>query len=173
MKNLKNLNINYEVLPVSVGDAAALLDIYTYYVRETTITFDLNVPTIAEFAERITKLSRDFPFLKLLADGKIVGFAYAHVFYEKEAYIHTAESTIYIDRDYHGKGAGRVLYGALLEQLRDEKGIEQVIAVITAENAQSAAFHKAMGFEERGRLLGVGRKFGRNLDTLYMQKQLA
>lgn len=35
---------------VTADDAAALLEIYAYYVEKTAITYEYDVPSVAEFA---------------------------------------------------------------------------------------------------------------------------
>ena len=52
-------------------------------------------------------------------------------------------------------------------------GARQVIAVIAdTGGGASAALHRRFGFTQAGLLSGVGRKHGRWIDTLLMQKEL-
>ena len=70
-----------------------------------------------------------------------------------------------------GRGVGRALLSALLVRA-EAAGFRQMIAVIGGAEPASAALHAALGFGEAGRLSGVGFKFGRWLDVLYMQRTL-
>ena len=80
-------------------DAARLLEIYAYYVTDTAITFEYDVPTPDEFAGRVAHTLKRYPYLILEADGAIQGYAYAGPFVGRAAYDHSSELSIYLDRD--------------------------------------------------------------------------
>lgn len=89
-----------EMIRVATGkDAADLLEIYSYYVEETAITFEYDVPTTEEFAERIRNISKKYPYLVWEENGKILGYAYANTFKDRVAYDWSVETTIYVKKD--------------------------------------------------------------------------
>lgn len=94
-------------------DAGKLLEIYTPYVRETAITLEQTVPSADEFRTRIENTLKNYPYLVAEEDGKIVGYAYGSSFHSRESYKHSAEVSIYVDREYHGQGIGKMLYQTL------------------------------------------------------------
>ena len=96
-----------------VEDAARLLEIYAYYVEKTAITFDYEVPSLEEFGARIDRIKERYPYLVIVRDGVIEGYAYAGVFKDRDAYDRSCEMTIYLDRNATGSGLGRKLYTAL------------------------------------------------------------
>ena len=110
-------------------DAGRILEIYSYYVENTAITFEIDVPSPDELKKRITKTLARYPYLVLEEDGRIEGYAYAGVFYDRAAYDHSCEVTIYLDRNSHGKGYGRLLYGELEKELK-ARGIINLYACI-------------------------------------------
>ena len=69
-----------KIRSATVEDAEALLSIYAPYVRETAITFEYDVPSIAEFRERIAGVLKRYPYLVAIADNAILGYAYAGAF---------------------------------------------------------------------------------------------
>ena len=101
-------------------DAPALLGIYAPYVRDTAITFEYEAPSEAEFARRISDTLKKYPYLVLEDGGEVLGYAYASVFKARAAYAWAVETTIYLRRDAHGKGYGRLLYTALEEEHRSQ-----------------------------------------------------
>jgi len=101
----------------------------------------------------------------------VLAYAYATQFRDRPAYAHTCENSIYVAPDAVGHGIGRRLLSALIEAARNA-GFEQMIAVIGGGEPSSVALHSKLGFEERGRMKEVGIKFGRKLDTVYMQLSL-
>ena len=94
-------------------DAAALLEIYRPYVEETAITFEYDVPSEEEFARRIRTVLRKYPYIIAEAEGKITGYAYVSRFHERKAYDWLVETSVYVARDFRGKGAGSALYARL------------------------------------------------------------
>jgi phosphinothricin acetyltransferase len=159
------------------ADASALLAIYAPYVEQTAITFELEVPSVDEFERRIAStLENGYPYLVLEDDGRIVGYAYASLHHGRAAYAHSAEVSIYLDREARGQGHGRALYDSLEHELR-RRGVTNLYACITSVSGDdpyatldSVRFHEHMGYEHVGLFHGCGRKFGRWYDTAWMEK---
>jgi phosphinothricin acetyltransferase len=156
-----------------LDDARALLDIYAPYVLTTWITFETQVPSLAEFRGRIEqyRFTRGFPYKVAELDGGIAGYAYAHPYHEREAYRFTAETSVYIKQDCRRGGIGTELYQAVLKDLK-QSGFHAVIAVLSYPNEASKRFHEKLGFHETGCLHEVGYKFDRWLDTGFLEKIL-
>ena len=89
--------------------AQALLDIYRYYVENTAITFECEVPSLAEFCQRIENISSRYPYLVWEEEGNIMGYAYAAPFKNRGAYDWAVETTIYVARDARHNGGGSIL----------------------------------------------------------------
>ena len=56
----------------TVDDAQSILDIYSYYVKKTAITFEYEVPSVEEFANRIRSTLEKYPYIVALQDEKII-----------------------------------------------------------------------------------------------------
>ena len=96
-----------EIRPVRLEDANALLRIYAPYVLETTVTFEYEVPSLSEFQDRIKKITQDFPYYVAVEDHKIIGYAYAGRYKERQAYDWGCELSIYLNyryRSHHRHG---------------------------------------------------------------------
>lgn len=102
----------------TLADAPRILEIYAYYVEHTVITFEYDVPSLAEFEGRMRAIMQKYPYLVIERDGRIEGYAYAHAFVGRAAYDWAAELTIYLDHDARRGGLGRVLYEALADRLK-------------------------------------------------------
>lgn len=151
------------------ADAEAIAAIYAHHVRHGTATFDTVPRTVPETQARIAACREGgWPFLVATRDGEPVGYAYALPFRDRPAYAATCENSIYIRADHCGRGLGKALLTALLDAAR-AAGFRQMIAVIGGGERASVALHASLGFAPAGRLHAVGRKFGRWLDTVYMQ----
>ena len=85
-------------------DAKRIREIYSYYVNETAITFDYDVPSINYFEDSIEKINNEFSYLVLEDDNNIIGYSYAVMYKPRLAYRHSVEVTIYLDKDEKGHG---------------------------------------------------------------------
>ncbi len=158
------------------NDAERLLEIYAYYVKNTAISFEYEVPSVEEFRTRITNTLEKYPYLVLEEDGEVKGYSYAGVFKGRAAYDHCCEVTIYLDRDSKGKGYGRALYEKLEESL-SKLGIINLYACIADPITEdeyltnnSEHFHHHMGYTKVGEFHRCGYKFGRWYNMIWMEK---
>jgi len=156
-----------------VSDAEAVAVIYNYEVETSTATFDLVPRSIEAQREWITV--RSGAFSALVADDSaagVIGFAALSTYRDRAGYRTTVENSVYVHRDHQRRGIGRLLLGALLETARDS-GFHTVIARIDSQSSGSLALHESLGFVTVGIERQIGRKFGRWLDSVIMQKMLA
>jgi L-amino acid N-acyltransferase YncA len=154
-------------------DAPAIAAIYAHHVLHGTATFDTEPPTAEFWADKIAAIAaRGWPFVVAQDSDVIVGYAYATQFRDRAAYARTCENSIYVHPDRAGRGIGSALIGALLDAAR-ASGFSEMIAVIGGGEPASVALHTRAGFRLAGRMERVGEKFGRLLDTVYMQRTLS
>lgn len=160
------------VRTATADDAAAVQAIYAFHVEHGTATFDTVPPDEEFWRSKIDDVTaRGWPFLVIEHAGAVGGYAYATQFRDRPAYARTCEDSIYIAEGHTGEGLGTQLLGALVEAAR-ACGFEQMIAVAGGGEPASLAVHAKLGFVHAGRMRDVGYKFGRKLDTVYMQRGL-
>lgn len=148
-------------------DAAAVCALYNWYVRHGVQTFQYTPSTVEEYRENIAHTLQNAPFLLAeSADGRLQGFACAHLWHEREAYAWDVETTAYCASDCIGQGVGGRLYRALIALLK-KQGYYNAFALVTGSNCQSNNFHKALGFTKMGIEKRTGYKFGQWLDLDY------
>lgn len=160
------------------ADAEQLLEIYAYYVNHTAVSFEYQPPSLAEFQDRIERTLPHYPYLVAETGGVICGYAYAGPFVGRAACNWSCETSIYLDRTMRKMGAGRALYDALADRLR-EMGIVNLYACIACSDVpdeyldrNSPEFHAHMGFKEVGVFRNCGCKFGRWYHLIWMEKAL-
>ena len=162
-----------QIRPAHADDCPAIADIYAHHVRHGTASYETEPPDAAEMTRRMDRvLGSGWPWLVAQgSDGVLLGYAYATQFRDRAAYRFVCEDSIYIRHDARGQGVGKALLAALLEACT-AAGFRQMVAVIGGAEPASEALHASLGFTPAGRLFGIGRKHGRWLDTLYMQRAL-
>ena len=129
-------------------DAERLAEIYSYYVENTAVSFEYSAPTAEEFRERVRKISAKYPYLVCEKAGRIIGYVYAGRYSPRDAYNWTVTTSIYVDHECRRNGAGALLYRA------------------------SVRFHEKEGYEQVAWMKGVGKKFDRWYDLLWMEKKI-
>lgn len=152
-------------------DAAGCLEIYAPFADDTAISFEHEAPSLAEYAQRITRVNRTHSFLVAEQEGRIAGFAYAGVHRERLAYRWTCEVSVYLDRDVHGRGLGRALYETLFALL-ERQGYRMLLAGVTVPNPASVGLHRSLGFEEVGVYRRIGWKAGDWRDVMWLALRL-
>lgn len=158
--------------PFDWADIPAITSIYRHYVETTAITFDTEAPGEEAIAEKYAGLKRlGHPLIIAERAGKAVGYAYASFYRPRAAYRFTCEDSIYLNPAETGRGLGRLLLTELLTQSK-AFGFKQMLAVITADTANSIGLHEKFGFERVGYYSAVGYKFDRWHDIVHLQKTL-
>lgn len=161
-----------EIRSATADDAARICAIYNVYIATTTISFEEEAVTETAMVQRIADVQQaGLPWLVLVVDGELRGYAYATKWRVRSAYRFSVESSVYLDASVHGQGWGTLLYRRLLEALR-ACGRHMVIAGIAQPNEKSVALHERLGFRKVAHFSQVGLKFGRWVDVGYWEMAL-
>ncbi len=161
------------IASASLADAPQVAAIYAHHVLHGMASWEHTPPTPNEIAGRMAGvLDAGWPWL-IARDqaGAVVGYAYAAQFSPRAGYLHTCEDSIYLRHDMLGRGLGTRLLGELITHC-EALGFRQMIAGMSGSEPGSMALHTAAGFVEVARMPSAGRKFGRWLDLIYMQRAL-
>lgn len=140
-------------------DAAAFAAIYAPYVTDTAITFETEAPDEAEFAQRIGRIGRQYPWLAAADGDRVLGYAYACEHRTRRAYRWSVDVGIYLDAAAHRRGIGRRLYQTLFALLI-RQGYYNAYGGITVPNVASIGLHESLGFQRVGIYRRVGYKLG-------------
>jgi L-amino acid N-acyltransferase YncA len=153
---------------VYTEDAKAICSIYNHYVKNTIFTFEENPVSKEEMKDRIAEATVSLPWVVWEDNEEIKGYAYACKWKTRSAYRFSVESSIYLQPDFIGNGAGRILYEALISELRN-LSLHTVIGGIALPNESSVALHERLGFIKVAHFKEVGWKFGRWIDVGYWE----
>ena len=149
-------------------DAPEIAAIYNPYITEFTTSFERDPLSAGAMAERMRTVMSRYPWLVHESGGEITGYAYATRWKERHAYLHCAETCIYLRRGSEGRGIGSALYAALIGRLPAHDA-KVAIACIALPNDASVALHDKFGFQKVGHFPMVGYKFGQWIDVGYWQ----
>ena len=152
-------------------DAKAVLEIYSPYITDSAVSFEISVPSQSEFESRMTETLARFPWLVLEDEGQVVGYAYASSHRSRCAYNWSVEASVYVSPDHRKKKIASRLYTALFEILK-KQGVLNVYSGITLPNEASVSFHESMGFSSVGVYHKVGFKLEKWHDVGWWQLRL-
>ena len=170
---------NIEIKIASPSDAEAILNIYAPYIKNTAITFEYEVPSVEEFRKRIIHTLKKYPYLLALKGEEIIGYAYAGPLHVRAAYAWSAETSIYVKKDYKGKGTGRALYEALEYVLKKQNVINSNACIAYPEKEDqfltrdSVKFHSRLGYQKVAEFHQCAYKFGNWYNMVWMEKFLS
>jgi L-amino acid N-acyltransferase YncA len=155
------------------ADLPTITEIYNHAVQNTTAIWN---ETTVSLENRVAwfqaRREQGYPILVAVDDqDRVLGYASFGDWRPFEGYRFTVEHSVYVAESAQGQGAGRALLAALLDEAK-ALGKKVMVAGIEANNTGSIALHEKLGFESIGLMKGVGFKFDRFLDLLWMQKTL-
>jgi L-amino acid N-acyltransferase YncA len=161
------------LLDAGPSHAPAIQSIYGHWVSHGLASFEEEPPDAAEIELRRRRLQDGgFPYIVAEENAIILGFAYAGPYRPRPAYRYTVEDSVYVAPEALGRGVGRALLARVISRA-EIMGKRQMIAVIgDLGNAPSIKLHESLGFRRVGVLSSVGYKFGRWVDTSFLQRAL-
>jgi L-amino acid N-acyltransferase YncA len=148
----------------------AILDILNEAIANSTALYDYRPRTMDAMCEWfVTKSAHGFPVIGIEDEAKhLLGFASYGTFRAWPAYKYSVEHSLYVHREFRGKGIGRALLTQLIA-IAMEQGRHILVGGIDVDNAASIALHEKLGFVHAGTIKQAGYKFNRWLDVAFYQ----
>jgi L-amino acid N-acyltransferase YncA len=163
--------MDYSLEPMSAGHRQAVIDIFNHFIRHSFAAFPAE-PVDYAFYDRFLEMSRGYPALVVKdAAQQVVGFAFLRPYHPAATFRRTAEITYFILPEHTRQGLGTAILEVFVEQAAP-LGVDALLAAVSSHNEASLNFHLQNGFKEVGRFIKVGRKFGEDVDVLWLEKRL-
>jgi len=160
------MEISFE--PMSIDHRKDIIDIYNFYVENSFSAYpDQIVPY--EFYDKLLEMTKGYPAFVIQANDKNVVFCFLRAYHLFPVFKECAEITYFIDKEFTGKGIGKMALNKLEAEAR-QKGIKTILASIASENQPSLVFHQKNGFKVCGRFQGIIKKQENQFDIVWMQK---
>ncbi|MBD1559449.1 N-acetyltransferase [Vibrio sp. S9_S30] len=157
---------------VNSQDIEAITNIYNDFIVNSTATFEEKPISTEEMNQRVGKIqSHSLPWIVIVENEAVLGYAYAGMWHARSAYRYTVESSVYVAPNALGQGIGKALYSHLISILA-KRGIRNIMGVVSLPNDASIALHQSLGFQKVGEFKSVGLKFGKLIDVSYWQLEL-
>lgn len=163
--------INLDFRKATTEDIVTLLEIYNHYVINTTATFHEAPLSEKEMAALIFFDQPRYMTYTLELDSCVLGYVILSQHKKREAYDSTGEVTLYLNPEHVGRGLGKKAV-AFIEGIAKENDFHVLIATVSGENRVSMELFEKMGYSKCAHYHQVGRKFGRWLDVVALEKIL-
>src|SRR5580704_17597243 len=160
------------IRPAAESDLPAINDIYNHYVLHSTCTYQEEPEPLDDRRHWFNHHGGNNPIIVAVADRQVVGWGSLSAYHPRSAYRYTVENSVYVHHQHLRHGIGSLLLRELIDRAR-ALGHRAIIAGIDGEQTASVALHAKFHFQKVGHLKQVGLKFGRWLDVVYMELNLA
>ncbi|NLK98596.1 N-acetyltransferase family protein [Defluviitalea saccharophila] len=160
--------MNISIRRATPKDIESITKIYNDAISNSTATFDLEEKTLEDRKQWFQEHDDRYPIIVAEYDGTIVGYGCLSSFRPKRAYESSVEHSVYIHKDFRGKGIGSSLLGELIK-LASELKYHVMVAVITEGNEDSIRLHKKFNFKYAGALKEIGYKFNQWQSIVFYQ----
>lgn len=162
----------YRLRPASATDAERICRIYNQGIEDRVATLEVELRTPDERRQWLASRSPRHPVIVAEHDGaEIVGWASLNVFNPREAYRFVADISVYVERSWRGKGAGRVLLERLVD-LGRQHGFHKLVLAAFPFNTSGMALYEKLGFRSVGIYREQGQLDGKWVDTIVMERLL-
>ncbi|AIQ52265.1 GNAT family N-acetyltransferase [Paenibacillus sp. FSL R7-0331] len=148
---------------------AGVLDIYNYYVLNTTVSFHTEPLTLDEMRQSVLNGDPRFKSYAVMQAGSLAGYVLITRHKNKQAYDTSGEISIYLSPDSGGRGIGGQAL-MFIEQKAAALRFHALVATVCADNEHSRRLFTRHGYEQSALFRQIGRKFGRWLDIASYQK---
>jgi len=164
----------YRVRPATADDAPAICEIYNQGIEDRLATLETELRTPEERRQWLQARGPRHPVIVAeLADPPTSPIAWGslNVFNARPAYHYVADFSVYVERDWRGKGVGRVLLERLVE-LGRELDYHKLVLSAFPFNTAGVALYERLGFRTVGIYREQGLLDGRWVDTIIMERLL-
>ncbi|WP_019911584.1 GNAT family N-acetyltransferase [Paenibacillus sp. HW567] len=156
---------------VEIGEEhlAEVVDIYNYYVLNTTVSFHTEPLELPAMRESVLSGDPRFRSYAILQDGELQGYVLIARHKNKQAYDTSGEISIYLKPGRGGQGLGGKAL-SFIEERAAELGFHVLVATVCADNEPSRRLFTKHGYEQSALFKEIGSKFGRWLDIASYSK---
>jgi L-amino acid N-acyltransferase YncA len=152
----------------TTADVPAITAIYNQGIADRVATFETEPRS--ESMVRGWFDSR-FPVVVVEFDGRTIAFARTSSYRQRDCYAGVAEFSVYVEREYRGRGAGTVAMAALIDAATDA-GLWKLVSRVFVENVASRRLLRSLGFREVGVYQRHGQLDGVWRDVVIVERLL-
>lgn len=153
----------------NVKDAAAIAEIYNQGIDDRIATYETKRRSAEDQRAWLQSIAGRYPAVVAEIDAEIIGWAGAGPYRDRECYRGIGEFSMYVRRDWRGRGVGDLLLADLIREA-ERLGLWKLLSRIFLFNDASRALCHKHGFREVGVYEKHARLDGRWLDVVIVER---
>ena len=165
------MKVVYKTRLASIKDLQAILNIYNQGIEDRIATLEEDRKDIDYMTEWFNNHNGRFAVIVIENDDEIVGWASLNPYSNRYAYAGVADLSIYIRRDYRGKGVGSLLLKEI-ECTASKNDFNKIVLFTFPFNKLGQVLYRKIGYREVGLFKKHGKLDGRFVDVMIMEKIL-
>lgn len=155
----------------SIDDIEDILVIYNEGIIDRIATLETIIKDKNYMLEWFHRHTERYKVIVAEVEGQTVGWASLNQYSGRSAYEGVADLSIYIKRNYRGKGVGGTLL-SYIEGAAKENDFHKIVLFTFPFNGLGQGLYKKRGFREVGVFKNQGILDGRYVDVMAMEKLL-
>jgi L-amino acid N-acyltransferase YncA len=160
-----------DFFPVTKQDLATIIEIYNYYILNTTATFHAEKISKKDLEEFLFISHPKYPSFLIKENNDTIGYCFLTQYKKRQAYDRSAELSIYLKPEFTGKGIG-VDALICIEAAAKKAGIHVLVGTLCGENHASIRLMEKAGYTKCAHMKNIGEKLGKILDVVVYQKEI-
>jgi phosphinothricin acetyltransferase len=169
---MDNRIIDKDVIFEKLSDdhRSSVIDIFNFYIENDFSAYP-EEKLKYDYYDNFLSISKNYPAFAIKVNDKVVGFCFINSYNPLSSFKETAQITYFIDKDFKGKGIGKMALNRLEVEAK-KYGIKNILANIASVNEESLAFHSKNGFVKCGEFENIIKKKDIEFNIIWMQKKL-
>ena len=155
-----------------LDDAAAIAEIYNQGIEDRVATYETRQRSAEDQHAWLETIGGRYPAVVAQIDDKIIGWAGAGPYRDRECYRGIGEFSMYVHRDWRRRGVGNLLLAGLISEA-ERLGLWKLLSRIFPFNGASRALCRKHGFREVGMYEKHARLDGRWLDVVIVERVIS
>ncbi|MGJ7913782.1 arsinothricin resistance N-acetyltransferase ArsN1 family A [Neobacillus sp. LXY-1] len=163
------MKLTFRTRIASMADLESLLNIYNQGIEDRIATLEEDPKDIEYMTKWFNNHNGRYAVTVIENDNEVVGWASLNPYSNRCAYDGVADLSIYIKRDFRGKGAGSLLLKKV-EQLALKNNFYKIVLFTFPFNKLGQGLYRKSGYREVGVLKKQGKLDGQFVDVMIMEK---
>lgn len=152
-------------------DLKRILEIYNQGIEDRIATLETEIKDLPFMESWFSDHQERYAVEVAEKDNKVIGWASLNPYSHRCAYNGVADLSIYVDREFRGKGVGTILLPAL-EEVAKENNFYKIVLFTFPFNEKGQGLYRKIGYREVGVFEKQGAMEGKFIDVMIMEKLL-
>ncbi|MCH1627434.1 arsinothricin resistance N-acetyltransferase ArsN1 family A [Fredinandcohnia quinoae] len=153
----------------NIKDLISILSIYNQGIEDRIATLETEPKDMSYIKDWFEQHQERYKIIVAEQEGKLSGWSSLNPYNNRCAYAGVADLSVYIAREYRGKGIGGLLLTEI-EKIAIENDFHKIVLFTFPFNMSGQGLYKKKGYREVGIFKNQGILDGKYVDVMTMEK---